>query len=104
MICEFLCQCSDIFNEGNIQNIATEEILDNSTKEFLLNYNDRGDKLFKKFRSNRIVLKNKMLFDKIAKEVVKTESNQDQPLKDLKTESTILLQIVDVPHTCYDIT
>ena len=85
MICEFLCQRGDVFSEGNPQNVVTGEILDTPTKEFLLDCVDRGDKLLKEFRNNRTVLKNKILIDKITKEVIKKESNQDQPVKNLKS-------------------
>ena len=33
-ICQFLSQRGDIFDEGDIQNIVTGEILDNATKQF----------------------------------------------------------------------
>ena len=64
-ICQFFSQRGDIFDEGDFQNIATGEILDNATKPFLLGCLERGDKLFHDYRNNRIVLKNKMLFDRI---------------------------------------
>ena len=104
VICEFLCQRGDILSEGHLRNLVTGEILDTPTKEFLLNCVDRSDKLIKEFRNNRIVLKNKMLIDKITKELIKKDSNQYQPAKDLKKESMILLRSVDVARIrCYDI-
>ena len=35
-ICQFLSERGDIFNEGDLQNVVTGEILDNATKQFLL--------------------------------------------------------------------
>ena len=83
-ICQFLSQLGDIFDEGDFQNIVTGEILDNATKQFLLGCLESGDKLFYDYRNNRILLKNKMLFDRISKEVIKKVVSQNQPAKDIK--------------------
>ena len=80
-ICQFLSQRGDIFDEGDLQNIVTGEILDNATKQFLLGCLERGDKLFHDYRNNCIVLKNKMLFDCISKEVIKKLSPKTSKLK-----------------------
>ena len=103
-ICQFLSKLGDIFHEGDLQNIVTGEILDNGTKQFLLGCLERADKLFYDYSNNRIVLKNKMLFDRISKEVIKKVISQNQQAKDIKKESMILLRSVDVARArAYDV-
>ena len=103
-ICHFLSQRGDKCDEGDLQNIVTGEILNNATKQFLLGCLERGDKLFHDYRNNRTVLKNKMLFDCISKEVIKKVISQNQQAKDTKKESMILLKSVDVAHArAYDV-
>ena len=95
-ICQFLSQRGDIFGEGELQNIITGEILDNATKQFLPGCLERGDKLVHDYRNNCILLENKILFDRISKELIKKVISQNQQAKDIKKESMILLRSVDV--------
>ena len=60
-ICQFLSQRGDIFDEGYLQNIVTGEILDNATKQYLLGFLERGDKLFHDYRKNRIAEKQNLI-------------------------------------------
>ena len=94
-ICQFLPQRGDIFGEGELQNIIPGEILDNATKQFLPGCLERGDKLVHDYRNNCIVLENKIVFDRISKELIKKVISQNQQAKDIKKES-ILLRSVDV--------
>ena len=80
VVCEFICQRGDIFSAGNLQNNVAGEIQILQQKTFCQTVSIGMINCLK----NRIVLKNKMLFDKITKKVVKRGATKPTSKRFLK--------------------
>ena len=65
--------------------------------QFLLSCYENGEKLYKKYRQDRMVDKSAKLFDRIQKpKILNVKVKEDEPKVDLQAETLALVRVVDV--------
>ena len=84
-------------NLEDLSNVVSGKVLKNEESQFLLSCYENGEKLYKKYRQDRMVDKSAKLFDQIQKpKILNVKVKEDEPKVDLQAETLALVRVVDV--------
>ena len=91
----FLSKKADLFELGDLSNVVSGNVLKKEESQFLLSCYENGEKLYKKYRQDRMVDKSAKLFDRIQKPKI-LNVKVKEPKVDLQAETLALVRVVDV--------